>query len=342
MLQPIRQYIPLRYVEQDDCFALVQFATLSLSQFRLDLRSPVFGVLHYYISMAHLSNMNVMAEISPPVLRPMRPQRATGRLGLSFRHDRSTGFTRIERFYQEGCLKARLLHPAGACLCEAVLMNISGGIAGGDDLRASMVIGDQARVCFAGQAAERIYRALGDDAACITTTITVGKDARAEYLPQETILFDGFKLSRSLEIELAEDASFLGVESLVFGRRDMGETLHTGTLRDRVALNRDGKVLLIDMIRLEGDVHGLLARKAVANGAAAMATIIFAVPGVARWLEPVRKLLNDTSCEAGASIVEGVLSVRVLARSSYLVRAMVVELLMLFRNGRPLPRVWQS
>jgi len=286
--------------------------------------------------------MNVLSEISLPVIFPPRPQRAVGRLALSFRADSSLAPTRIERFYQEGCLKSRLPRPVEPGICEAVLMNISGGIAGGDELTTSLTLGEHARACIAGQAAERIYRALGHDPARITTVITVGQGAALDYLPQETILFDGFRLHRALEIDLAEDARYLGVESLVFGRHAMGEVLRTGTLRDRIELRRDGKALLNDMLRLEGDVQELLARKALANGAGAMATILYAAPNAPALLDPVRALLEDSPCEAGASLVHGVLLARLLAPSSEMLRAAVVKILTLCRDGSALPRVWQS
>jgi urease accessory protein len=286
--------------------------------------------------------MNLLTEINLPVLRPLPPQRAIGRLALSFRAGSPQAPTRIEQFYQEGCLKSRLPRPVEAGICEAVLMNISGGIAGGDELTTSLTLGAHARACIAGQAAERIYRALGHDPARITTRITVGQGATLDYLPQETILFDGFRLHRTLEIDLAEDARFLGVETLIFGRHAMGEQLQTGSLRDRIELRRNGKALLTDMVRLEGDVQGMLARKALANGAGAMTTLVYAAPDAAARLEPARALLEGSPCEAGASLVHGVLLARLLAPSSALLRATVVKILSLCRDGRALPRVWQS
>ena len=81
-----------------------------------------------------------------------------------------------------------------------------------------------ARASIAAQAAERFYRALpGDAPSRLRTRIAVEAGAAAEWLPQETILFDRCALDRRLELELAEDAWFLGVESLVFGRAAMGE-----------------------------------------------------------------------------------------------------------------------
>jgi urease accessory protein len=268
-----------------------------------------------------------------------RPQRGLGQIALGFRV--VEGVTRIERFFQAGCLKARLprAHGAGA---EAVLMNISGGIAGGDALNTEITLGPGAAACVAGQAAERVYRALGGVPARVATRIAVGPGAALDYLPQETILFDGFALARSLDVELAADARYLGVESLVFGRQAMGEQLRAGWLRDRIALRRGGKPVLTDMTRLEGDIAAQLGRPALGGGAVAMASIMFAAPEAKEFLAPARAVLAESGCDAGASLVDGVLVARLLAPTSQTLRRAVVKFLVLCRNGRAMPGVWQG
>jgi urease accessory protein len=286
--------------------------------------------------------MDAMTEIGLAGILPHRPQRAVGRLALAFKYDEPSRRTRIERFYQEGCLRSRLPRATESSICDAVLVNISGGIAGGDGLTTSITVGSKARVCVAGQAAERVYKALGTEPARVKTTISVGQGGALEYLPQEAILFDGFALDRSLEIELAEEADFLGVESIVFGRLAMGENLRLGTLRDRISLHRNGKLLLCDMTRLDGDLAHLLGRNALANGAVAMATIIYAAPDAAAKLEAIRAALHNTLCDAGASAFEGMLIARILAPSCHALRAAIIDILQLCRNGRAMPRVWQG
>ena len=265
-------------------------------------------------------------------------QRAVGRLDLAFGAHGDA--TRIQRFYQEGCLKARLPRARRSDICEAVLMNISGGIAGGDALTIALTLAAGARVSVATQAAERVYRALREPAS-VTTHITLGLGARLDYLPQETILFDGFALRRALEIELAADASFLGVESLVFGRRAMGETLRAGSLRDRISLRRDGKLLLADFTRLDGDIAALLARPAIAAGAAALATVIYAASDAAARLPAVRAALAVYGAESAATTLDGMIVARLLAPDAISLRSYLLAALRPLLDGRPFPRVWQ-
>jgi urease accessory protein len=275
----------------------------------------------------------------PPLTASIPAQRAVGRLALSFAQ--ADGQTRVQKFYQEGCLKTRLPRAVQAGRCEAVTLNISGGIAGGDSLDTSIALGPGAQVGIATQAAERIYRAL-DAPSRIATAITLGPGAALDYFPQETILFDGFALRRSLDIDLAEDADFLGVETLVFGRRAMGEIVRTGFLRDRITLRRQNRLLLQDITRLDGDIATTLARKAVAGGAGAVASIIFAAPDAPARLPMLRDDLAASGLIAGASGFETIVFARILAPDSASLRNCVVAALRACRDGRPMPRAWQG
>jgi urease accessory protein len=261
------------------------------------------------------------------------PQRARGRLDIAFTHDGST--TRLDRFYQEGCLKARLPRGPGV---EAVAMNISGGIAGGDALDIAFELAANATASFTTQAAERIYRAL-EAPSRLRTRLTAGPGATLHYLPQETILFDGFGLDRSLDIDLAPGANFLGIESLIFGRLTMGESVTEGSLRDRISLRRDGALIWQDSTRLEGDIAAKLDRPGIAAGARAMASIFAAGPGIAELLDAVRAALGDA--HAGASFTGEVLLARILAPDAASLRRIIVKTLGALRPG-PLPRVWQG
>jgi urease accessory protein len=268
-----------------------------------------------------------------PAIATIPAQRAVGRLDLAFAV--VGGATRVQRFYQEGCSKARMPRAAG---CEVVTINISGGVAGGDCLGLDLAVGPGARVSLASQAAERVYRALGPPSV-ISTRLQVGAGARLDYLPQETILFDRFGLERRLEVDLAANATFLGVESLVFGRRLMGETVRGGYLRDRITVTRGGKTVLRDMTRLEGDIAARLTRPAVANGAAAMACIVFAAPDAAARLAGLREVLARGGLTAGASAFDGIMVARILAPDGASLRHCMVPALNWLRDG-DMPKVW--
>lgn len=265
-----------------------------------------------------------------------RHQRAEGGLRVAVR--RRGAATVLDSLRQSGCLKARFPR-GGREWFELVTLNISGGVAGGDRLASEFAVGEGARATIAGQAAERFYRALPDTApAHLRTTIRVVADGAAEWLPQQSILFDGCALDRSLCVELAGNARFLGIESLVFGRAAMGEAVMSGRVRDVIRILRDGRLLLHDAIRLSGDVAAHLARQAMAGGARAVATLIHVAPDAEGLPDAVRAALGRS--EAGVSVRDGVLLARILAPDGAALRAAIVAGLQEIRGKRALPRVW--
>ncbi|HXA22802.1 MAG TPA: urease accessory protein UreD [Acetobacteraceae bacterium] len=262
-------------------------------------------------------------------------QRAVGELRVYLRaRDRRTV---LEGLRQAGCLKARFPRPEHADWSSVVTLNTSGGIAGGDRLDSAFSVRTGARATIAAQAAERFYRSLpGGAPSQVRTRIVVADGAAVEWLPQETILFDCCALDRRLHVELAADAWFLGVESLVFGRAAMGESVELASLRDVIQVRRAGRLLWHDAIRLDGAVAATLQRPAIADGARAVATLVHVAPDVERALDTVRA----ASPHCGVSAWNGMLIARMIAADGASLRKMAVAVLNVLRAGRPLPRVW--
>jgi urease accessory protein len=267
-------------------------------------------------------------------------QRAVGELRVDVRlRDRHTA---LEGLRQSGCLKARFPRPEDAGWLNVVTLNTSGGIAAGDRLDSSFTVGTDARATIAAQAAERFYRALpGSAPSRVRTRIAMADGAAAEWLPQDTILFDRCALDRELQVDLADSASFLGVETLVFGRSAMGETVDQARLRDTISIRRGGRLVLSDAIRLDGDVNALLRRPAIAAGAKAMATLWYVARDAAAVLESLRAtFVAAHTVQCGASAWDGMLVARFLATDAASLRLPVVAALRALRAGRSVPRVW--
>lgn len=275
------------------------------------------------------------ASLSEPGLH----QRAAGELRLSVRLRGEV--TVLDGLRQSGCLKARFPRPERGAWNSAVSLNTAGGIAAGDRLTSAFSVGPGARATIAGQAAERCYRALpGEAPAMVRTAITVAPGAAMEWLPQETILFDRCALDRQLQVDLAPDAWFLGVEAVVFGRAAMGEQVRQADFRDAIRIRRDGRKLLQDAVRLKGEVAARLARPAIGGGARAIATLLHVAPAAEAGLENLRAALGDAPVEWGASAWDGMLVARFLAADAMRLRVAVVAGLQALRENRPLPRVW--
>src|ERR1700756_2317072 len=83
---------------------------------------------------------------------------------------------------------------------EAVIINSSGGIAGGDRLEIEVVALNNASVAVTTQAAEKVYRALDRPTPAGTKWRGCAR-ARLAWLPQETIVFNQACIRRQTEID---------------------------------------------------------------------------------------------------------------------------------------------
>jgi urease accessory protein len=265
--------------------------------------------------------------------------RSRGALRLSFKRHREK--TVLGGLYQQGCLRARLPRSGSGNFTEAVIMNTSGGLTGGDRLAVTAEWRPATSASICGQAAEKIYRALSG-AAEVSNVLHVGPASAAEWLPQETILFNGAGLKRSLDVHLHDSSSFLGIESIVFGRTAMGEEVVSGHIRDAWRIIRGGRLVYADIFRLSGAISEQLNRPAIGAGARAFATIIYTARSVAQdLLDELREVLAHARGRAAASLWNGILATRFIARDGEVLRHDITQALNVLRSGRALPRVWQ-
>lgn len=266
---------------------------------------------------------------------PIRMQRAQGQANVSFRS--RDGQTCLDRLFQEGCAKLRFPRPLGSDDPQAILINTAGGLTGGDRFGTEVTLAAGAAASVTTQACERIYRSTGADAV-VTNRLRLLAGARLAWLPQETILFDGGRLSRTLDVDLAEDAELVAVEAVLFGRQAMGETLQSGHLHDRWRIRRDSRLIFADDLRVEGDIAARLAPQPAMAGCRAMATVLFAGAAPERFLESARSIIGPNG---GASAWNGKFLARLVEETGLALRRRLESLLTLLMGGRPLPKVWQ-
>ena len=247
------------------------------------------------------------------------------------------GRTALDTLYQHGCAKIRLPRSHDGRL-QAVLINSSGGLTGGDRMRWSARAGAGARLVVTTQACERVYRSAGG-AARVATTLRAESGARLDWLPQETILFDGSALDRTLDVELAEDAAFLGVEAIILGRQAHGDPGFLAAIRDRWSVRRGGRLIHAEAARLDGGDALARDNPALLDGARAYATLLYVAADAERRIEPVKALVAPHEA-AGASRIGDKLVVRAMAGSGQHLRRIVTPLVEALSPGGAVPRVW--
>jgi urease accessory protein len=277
-----------------------------------------------------------VAEIDRPESAIFAANRATGRIAVHAAL--LDGKTRRSRVYEDGSLRIRFPNVTDSTL-EAIIVNTAGGMAGGDRFSVELTLADGASMVAGTAAAEKIYRSVGMNTD-VTTTFRLGAGTSLAWLPQETILFDQARLNRRIDIELAEHASLLMCEAVVFGRAAMGETVVQGALIDRWRLSRGGKLVFAETTRLDGAVADTLAQPASANGGAALATLLIA-PGDEAACAAIREREAMFAGEVGVSAWNGIAVARFCARDGRVLRHDLITVLAALKRCE-LPRLWLS
>ena len=276
---------------------------------------------------------------APPT--PQRHQRADGAFELGFGPDGG-----LRHLFQQAPLRVLFPTPEPGEPPLAAAVNCAGGLAGGDALRQEVRLETGARATVGTAAAEKVYRSLGPGTR-VATRLAVEPGAVLEWVPQETILFDGARLERRLRADLAEGATLLAAETLVFGRAARGERMRRGALLDAWRLHGPGGGLFwADALALPDDPGQALAAPFGFAGAEALGTLLLAGPGAEAGRELVRAL-PASGAPGGATLPRpGLLLARWLGPAAA-VRASVGGAIAALRSGLlglppRLPRMWTA
>jgi urease accessory protein len=271
-----------------------------------------------------------VAHAEPPVL-----ERAEGAVGLRFLADGPR--SRLDRCYQRGSLKARFPRQTDTNVPEAVLLNTAGGITGGDRFAVQAEIGAGAALTVTSQTAERIYRSSGGEGR-VDTILSLAAGATCAWMPQETILFDGGRLSRRLDVDMAEDACLVLCEAVILGRAAHGETVRSGIISDRWRVRRGGRLAYADTLFLDGGKGAATEGSATLAGGRAFATLLVVAPSTESLLDTARAALESCPVTGGASAWNGMLTARFVAADGSAIRQSIVALCQAI--GVRVPRAW--
>jgi len=274
---------------------------------------------------------------------PLPGQRVRGRaeVGLC----RRDGRTRLAHLYQHDPLRVMFPYPAFGDPLTVVPVTTSGGLVGGDVLDVDIALAPGAEALIVPQAAEKIYRSAGADCR-VHVALRAEAGARLEWLPQETILFDGARLRRETTIDATAGARVLAGEILVLGRLARRERLTYGLVRESWTVRRDGRPVWSDALHLDGDIGATTRRAAVLGGAGAFATAVYVADDAPAELAAARQRLGQRDgVRSAATAVNGVLVLRWIAADPAALRASFAEFWRAFRAhlfARPaaLPRLW--
>jgi len=270
-------------------------------------------------------------------------QRARGQLKLVL--SGSGGDHRIVDIYQRWPIRVLLPMNDNNDSQEIVLLNTAGGLAGGDRLAYDVTVCRGASIAITSQAAEKVYRSLGEPAH-VTTKLVVQEGARVAWLPQETIVFDRARFRRHTEVDFHSGAEFLGAESLVLGRTASGEQISDGEIVDGWRIKKDGELVWADELRIVDDAFLHLERRALLSNCRAIATMLFLGPDLDRRFQLFRDVAQAVDCHAGVTAVGGVIVARFAAKLSSDLRAALQRFLLLVEPALEsgafrVPKMWR-
>jgi len=220
--------------------------------------------------------------------------------------------TRIAHIFQRYPVRVMFPGTGRSDMREVVLVNSSGGVAGGDRLEFAITALANASAVVTSQAAEKVYRALSEPAR-ISTRLKVSEDAKLAWLPQETILFNRARLSRETSIDVVSGAELLALEWLVLGRAAHGEEVTAGHINDSWRVRIDGRLAWADGFRVTDGMFPYLCSRALLSGSNAIATLLCFCTRRDRRLEFLRDLAPLPACRFAVTSVGGLLVARFAA-----------------------------
>ncbi len=271
-----------------------------------------------------------------------------GRLNLVYAN--RDGSTQIIHNQMQAPLKVqRPFYPEGKEVCHTIILHTAGGVVGGDRLSSHFHLQPNAKALITSAAAGKIYRSSGLESQQ-NIDIQLEAGANLEWLPQETIVFDGAIYRQNLRVELARKASIILWEITRFGRTARGEKFLSGEWRSHTEIWQQNSPLWIDRQLLKGGKKMLESHHGLA-GKPVVATLAWVgEPVTIELMEKVRALPSEatiypSNSTVGVTRIPNGLLCRYCGSSTTAARDWFVSIWDLLRLSfleRPccLPRVW--
>ena len=243
----------------------------------------------------------------------------------------------------------KALYPEGEGVCQAIVLHPPSGIAGGDHLLISATVGAGAHAQLTTPGAGKWYRSGGPEASQ-RLELTVEEGAALEWLPQETIVFDGARARMETRVRLAADSRFIGWDILCLGRAAAGERFEHGRFDLLCRVERGGAPIWLERGGFDG-ADPMLASPAGWAGHGVGDTLLCAFPDLPRQaaglLEALRAIAPGDGASHGITALPGVLVARYLGDNSEAARLWFARLWQTLRPaccGRPAvpPRIWNT
>lgn len=275
--------------------------------------------------------------LAEPIVRSWKARLA---LGFSFVDEKTI---LSEKSHDGPLVVQKPLYPEGRNVCHAIVVHPPGGIAGGDELRLDVRAQAGTSVLLTTPGAAKWHRSAGPWA---KQRMAFDVHGLLEWLPQETIVFDGALAQTQTEVDLAADAGLIGWDIVCLGRTGAGERFGRGSYRSSIRIRREGKLLWLERGRIDGGGR-LLDSPAGLGGSPVFGTLFATSPLLDRKILENLRVENPVEGKGAITLLPGILLARYLGDSTEAARRYFISL---WRILRPRlagldaiePRIWQT
>ncbi len=139
------------------------------------------------------------------------------------------------------------------------LVNPSGGLVGGDHVSVEAELNPSTHVVMTSPSANRVYRSLSEPAVQ-EVRLTIGHDARLEWMPDVTIPFGGSRFAQSIQVDLAAGARIVLWDALASGRVAREERWAFTSLENEICVRTASRGSVVERFRVTPDLVGSFMR----------------------------------------------------------------------------------
>lgn len=167
--------------------------------------------------------------------------------------DKSGDKTRMKHMEFQGPLRVQRPFYPELDVCHVYLLHPPGGLVSGDDLNIQIHCEEGSHALVTTPSAGKIYKADSNRIEQKQHVDIEVNNAVCEWMPMETIVFDGAHGKLSTQINLFGDAKFIGIDVFCLGRPKSHLPFVEGSVEQRLALYYEGAPLLLERQYLAAD-----------------------------------------------------------------------------------------
>ena len=221
-----------------------------------------------------------------------RDRQWSARLHLAYSH--RFGRTALTDVDFEGPLRGqRPFYPDGD-VCHTYLLHPPGGMVSGDELAIQLKLSPETHVVATTPSAGKIYCADSESVFQRQRVMAKVQRAALEWLPQETIVFDGARASLSTRFELEEDSQLIAWEMVGLGRQAGQQPFQHGSLSQNISIILDEQPLLMENFVLDESLR-LLDASLGLMGKPYFGTMYFAKTGAEDLIDVLQEALETSA-----------------------------------------------